>query len=342
MLPKDLQKKLDERVARAASHGFTCETLYASKSLLRLLCRSNEDAADWALQDLTVKYDLPTKPRERFMVTSKDIGYLLRGLFGDDWHDYKHKRACVQTGSALALFAGSGSRAGAVMESSAYCNSNECLYYRHLTFNIKSGTDGQIKRWVTIDAEFLKGWRYRDDKDLMVTPEGPQWNKVLSFSSLRHNFSSLAQREGFKDRLRVHGICGGDANCIDSKASEATHSQAFDHQSHDTYIKNQSVLKSLDIQALFYDLEPDYDCRNMEQSMAHHRDPNAPQKLDAAAIAAFEERDEIKVINERIAYLASATAGKPQLHKQLTVKRTQLHNRKSKHLEAWKKDFIQN
>lgn len=64
------------------------------------------------------------------MVTSKDIGYLLRGLFGDDWHDYKHKRACVQTGSALALFAGSGSRAGAVMESSAYCNSNECLYYR--------------------------------------------------------------------------------------------------------------------------------------------------------------------------------------------------------------------
>lgn len=192
----------------------------------------------------------------------------------------------------------------------------------------------------------------------MVTPEGPQWNKVLSFSSLRHNFSSLAQREGFKDRLRVHGICGGDANCIDckqfdspysfcanfhlAKASEATHSQAFDHQSHDTYIKNQSVLKSLDIQALFYDLEPDYDCRNMEQSMAHHRDPNAPQKLDAAAIAAFEERDEIKVINERIAYLASATAGKPQLHKQLTVKRTQLHNRKSKHLEAWKKDFIQN
>lgn len=132
------------------------------------------------------------------------------------------------------------------------------------------------------------------------------------------------------------------ANFHLAKASEATRSQALDHQSHDTYIKYQSVLKSLDIQALFYDLEPDYDCRNMEQSMAHHRDPNAPQKLDAAAVAAFEESDEIKVINERIAYLTSVIAGKPQLYKELAIERAKLHNSKSKHLEAWKKDFIQN
>jgi hypothetical protein len=64
------------------------------------------------------------------MVTAKDIDYLLRGLFGDDWHDYKHERARVQVGSALALFSGSGARAGAVVESSAYRHSNECLYYR--------------------------------------------------------------------------------------------------------------------------------------------------------------------------------------------------------------------
>jgi hypothetical protein len=64
------------------------------------------------------------------MVTAKDIDYLLRGLFGDDSHDYKHERARVQTGSALALFSGSGARAGAVVESNAYRKSNECLYYR--------------------------------------------------------------------------------------------------------------------------------------------------------------------------------------------------------------------
>jgi hypothetical protein len=34
----------------------------------------------------------------------------------------------------------------------------------------------------------------------MVTREGPQQNKALSFSSMRHNFASLAQREFFKDR----------------------------------------------------------------------------------------------------------------------------------------------
>jgi hypothetical protein len=51
----------------------------------------------------------------------------------------------------------------------------------------------------------------------MVSPEGPQRNKALSFSSMHYNFTSLAQRECFKDRLRVHGIRGGVANCIDRK-----------------------------------------------------------------------------------------------------------------------------
>lgn len=192
----------------------------------------------------------------------------------------------------------------------------------------------------------------------MVTPEGPHREKGLSFSSMHWNFTRLAQRECFKDPLRVHGIRGAVANCIDrksfqfsldnqrspylAKASEATRSQALDHQSHNTYIKYQSVLKSLDIQALFFDLQPDYECRDMEQSMAHHRDPNAPQRLDAAAIQAFEERDDIKSMNRRIAYLTSEIAGEPQLHKELAAERTHLYSRKSKLLETWKKEFIQN
>lgn len=96
-----------------------------------------------------------------------------------------HERARVQTGSALALFAGSGSRAGAIVESISYRNTNECLYYKvgaynvcskvqfsdsyakHLSFHIKwSSQAGTVKRWVTIDPQFLKGWRYRDDATL--------------------------------------------------------------------------------------------------------------------------------------------------------------------------------
>ena len=62
-------------------------------------------------------------------MTAKDIGYLLRHLFENDDHDYLHERMRVQIGSALSLFAGSGARAGAVVESSSYRNTNECLYY---------------------------------------------------------------------------------------------------------------------------------------------------------------------------------------------------------------------
>ncbi|KAJ5713927.1 uncharacterized protein N7483_011108 [Penicillium malachiteum] len=308
-----------------------------------------DDVMNYIRNDLTVKYSLRTKPQERFMVMAKDIKYLLRGLFRDDWHDYKHKRARVQIGSSLALFSGSGSRAGAIIESSSYRDSNKCLYY-------KSSETGRSKRWVTIDSKFLKGWRHRDDKYLehpvlglnfvfwvivhgvadgafkglntvadvlavrppegresytieMVNPEGPSPNRALTFSSLRHNNTSLAQRQCFRDKLRVHRIRANIANCIDPKASEATRGQALNHQNHNIYLKYQSVLKSLDIQALIHDLKPDYKYCNIEQSIAYHRDLNAPQKLDAATIAVFEETEEIKIMNQRITYLTSVIAG---------------------------------
>lgn len=96
----------------------------------------------------------------------------------------------------------------------------------------------------------------------------------------------------------------------------------------------------MDIQALFYDLEPDYECRDMEQSMAHHRDPNAPHQLDAAAITEFEEKTEIKDINEKIASLTAIFAGKPKLHEQLVIERAQLYNKKAKLMQIWKKEFV--
>ena len=48
-----------------------------------------------------------------------------------------------------------------------------------------------------------------------VTSQGPEEKKGLTFSSLHHNFTSLAERDEFKDRLRVHGIRAGVANKID-------------------------------------------------------------------------------------------------------------------------------
>ncbi|KAJ5153989.1 uncharacterized protein N7500_009428, partial [Penicillium coprophilum] len=40
-------------------------------------------------------YKLCTKPREWFLVNRKDIAYLLRHLFMDDYHDYIYKRVIV-------------------------------------------------------------------------------------------------------------------------------------------------------------------------------------------------------------------------------------------------------
>ena len=63
-------------------------------------------------------------------MTAKDIGYLLCHLFENDDHNYLHEQMRVQIGSTLSLFTGSGAQAGAVVELSSYCNSNECLFYK--------------------------------------------------------------------------------------------------------------------------------------------------------------------------------------------------------------------
>ena len=52
----------------------------------------------------------------------------------------------------------------------------------------------------------------------MVTPEGPKESEGLTFNSLHHNFINLAEREGFKDRIRVHGIRAAVANEVDRKS----------------------------------------------------------------------------------------------------------------------------
>lgn len=75
--------------------------------------------------------------------------------------------------------------------------------------------------------------------------------------------------------------------------------------------------------------------------MAHHRDPNAPMKLNAASIDAFENTDEIKDINERIHFLTSQISGQPLMHPDLDAERTTLYSKKSKLRLAWKKSFIE-
>jgi hypothetical protein len=96
----------------------------------------------------------------------------------------------------------------------------------------------------------------------------------------------------------------------------------------------------VDIQALFYDLEPDYECRDMQRSMAHHRDLNVPHQLNATATIEFENNEETIETNLRIACLTKAISGRPKEHEELDRERSRLYSKKAKRLLAWKKEFI--
>jgi hypothetical protein len=86
------------------------------------------------------------------------------------------------------------------------------------------------------------------------------------------------------------------------------------------------------MQALMYGMEPDYECRDMEQSMAHHRDPNVPLRLDAATLFEFEHDEEIVGLNARIADLSRRIAGQPSIHKSLAEERSRLYTQEAKDL----------
>ncbi|CAG8416255.1 unnamed protein product [Penicillium salamii] len=154
----------------------------------------------------------------------------------------------------------------------------------------------------------------------MVKSDGPDDSKALTFSSLRHHFSSLAERDGFKDKLRVHGIRGGVANKLDSNVSQAARSQALDHRAADTFRKYQAPLKAVDIQAAYHGLVPSLEGRDMQQSMEHHRDSNVPLHLDAAANNHFEADPNVISISERIARITQKIDHKTKLRKKLLQK----------------------
>lgn len=85
---------------------------------------------------------------------------------------------------------------------------------------------------------------------------------------------------------------------------------------------------------------PDYECRDMEQSMAHHWDPNAPQHLNAAALAEFEQEEETVALNKKIAALTQQIARDPDTHEDLVKEWRLLYSKKARRLETKRSDFI--
>ncbi|KAG2026235.1 hypothetical protein GB937_001743 [Aspergillus fischeri] len=71
-----------------------------------------------------------------------------------------------------------------------------------------------------------------------------------------------------------------------------------------TFLKYQSKFKRVNVQASFWNLKPDYECLEMEESMAHHHNTNVLQCLDAAATAQVKNDNEMKEIYHRINEIA--------------------------------------
>ncbi|OJD24335.1 hypothetical protein ACJ73_04303 [Blastomyces percursus] len=399
-------RKKDLPSRQTVRQRFSCLVAeWEAKTCRVLPATLKNDVYNFIDTDLTQKYGLSGKPREKFTATKMDSNYLLRHLFGDDYHDYVHEIMRVYLGLSLSLFSGSGARSGAVVESSAYRGSNESLYYKHLVLNMKWSKPGEVEYWVTIDQEFLKGQRYNDEKHVprnwiceqkilgrnfvfwlmavgladqafkhirtidkllevrpprgreslsfewephmenvpvfrMVTPQGPHKTKAMTFSSLRHHLMLLAVRASFRDPFRVHGIRGGIANKVDSSESRETRGQALDHQDPETFLQYQSRVKAVDIQAAFWDLEPNLGCLEMERSMAHHRDTNVPKHLSAMAIGEVENDPEMIDLKHKIADLTSRIDGRPQDHSDLVSERSKLYTQAAKKRRTKLKEFV--
>jgi len=73
---------------------------------------------------------LATVRREKAMADALDVAWLLTYLWYYDKHEFRHPRVRTQLGFILQLIIYTGSRPGAIVESSAYRGSNEAMCYK--------------------------------------------------------------------------------------------------------------------------------------------------------------------------------------------------------------------
>ncbi|KAI9844716.1 MAG: hypothetical protein M1838_002074 [Thelocarpon superellum] len=86
--------------------------------------------AEYIKGELTRKHGLSTTQRERQFFTVKDFVTLLRQLWQNDWHDYKHEAYRVQLTAALQIFCYTSARVGEVFEYSTRAGTGKGLPYK--------------------------------------------------------------------------------------------------------------------------------------------------------------------------------------------------------------------
>lgn len=112
------------------------------------------------LSDLSRRYNLLPKVREKSEMSAVDLWFVLRHLWAYDVEQYHSERQRLQMAFMLQIAAFTASRPGAVIESSCARDSNRALKYRHCELKLIENPENTGKRhiWVLeITLVYLKG-----------------------------------------------------------------------------------------------------------------------------------------------------------------------------------------
>ncbi|KAH8603015.1 hypothetical protein B0O99DRAFT_18106 [Bisporella sp. PMI_857] len=122
-----------------------------------------------------LKQELPTLPRDvrpKPIATSKDLILLLEQLWIKDTFRYPNERYRVQLTIYLHLLAYTASRPGAIIVSSAYRGTNECILYQDFQVNVIPPLDPDTDRpriTLTPRINLMKGGRDDPSKYIEMT-----------------------------------------------------------------------------------------------------------------------------------------------------------------------------
>ncbi|KAL5351917.1 hypothetical protein ACLOAV_003779 [Pseudogymnoascus australis] len=137
-------------------------TAYKHEKDIEILQRVVKEVKDWIKADLKDLLALSSKARLKPMADSQDLEVLICYLWVEDKHSFRNQLNLVKLHFFLLCLAYTVARAGAVVVSDSYRNSNEAITYRDVE-------GGPPQMSLTITFKLMKGDRDKEDEFVTIT-----------------------------------------------------------------------------------------------------------------------------------------------------------------------------
>ncbi|KFZ20126.1 hypothetical protein V501_00286 [Pseudogymnoascus sp. VKM F-4519 (FW-2642)] len=145
-------------------------TAYKHEHDIEIPHRVVKEVKDWIRADLKDLLALSSKARPKPMADSQDLEVLIRYLWVEDKHSFRNQLDRVKLHFFLLCLAYTVARAGAVVVSDSYRNSNEAITYRDLKFHLNQDVEGGPPQMsLTITFKLMKGDRDKEDEFVTIT-----------------------------------------------------------------------------------------------------------------------------------------------------------------------------